>query len=975
MEGFARTCALLAGILLLAPPGLFAQQATGSLTGTIREHDGSPASGISVRITNQATGEMFDTPSNASGVFRIATLAPGSYRVRVERPQSGLDFQVEILQPGQAIDVGTLVLPQEGTASPQPSPATTGQAESQTAISPVYEQVTVTARRVEEEAQSVPIPMSVVSASSIEKTAAFNVNRLKELIPTVQFYSSNPRNSAINIRGLGSPFGLTNDGIEPGVGYYVDGVFYARPAAATLDFVDLERVEVLRGPQGTLFGKNTTAGAINITTRRPTFTPEANFELSYGNYGFIQAKGSISGPLTKKLAARLSFSGTQRDGVLYNVRTKDDVNDLNNVGVRAQFLFTPSDKLVLLVSGDYTRQRPEGYAQVVAGVAPTLRPANRQYPGIAADLGYRPPSFHAFDRLIDTDTPWRSDQDMGGASVEADWTIGKGQLTSITAWRYWLWRPSNDRDFIGLPVTTSSAAPSRQRQWTQEVRYAGELSSRANYLLGFFLFQQNLNPAPYHNQEQGSAAARFLLAPSAQAATPGLLDGYGQNINFDFRNISAAGFGQIEYYLTKRLRIAPGLRINYDQKKLDYDQQVYGGLQTDNPALIALQRSILSPLTYKADVGDTNVSGQATLSYKVSENVNAYATFATGFKSIGLNLGGVPTDAAGMPIVSAATVRPESVRHYEIGIKTQPLPGLTVNANAFNTPIRDFQTQVVNAQVGVLRGYLANARKVRVRGIELDANYRVNDSLTLYTSGAFTDGRYISFRDAPAPLEDTGGPQDKDISGSVLPGISKWAFSFGGEYAKPASFLGQRGEFFARVDASCRSWFSSNPSFSRYLIVDGYSLVNPRVGFRTREGWALSVWARNVMNTNYFELLSAAPGNSGLYVGLPGDPRTFGVTLSRTFGGKASGTNRSSGDNGDTGSSQNAAARRGTDPKRQGSAEKAVPPEPDPGADRQPASGGLLESDAAFRTLPGRPGLWVTGQTLPAGAMTGKSYF
>ncbi len=139
------------------------------------------------------------------------------------------------------------------------------------------------------------------------------MNRLKELIPTVQFYSSNPRNSAINIRGLGSPFGLTNDGIEPGVGFYVDGVFFARPAAATLDFLDLERIEVLRGPQGTLFGKNTTAGAINITTRKPSLTPEANFEVNYGNFGFLQAKGSLSGPLTKKISGRVSFSGTQRD--------------------------------------------------------------------------------------------------------------------------------------------------------------------------------------------------------------------------------------------------------------------------------------------------------------------------------------------------------------------------------------------------------------------------------------------------------------------------------------------------------------------------------------------------------------------------------------------------------------------------------------------------------------------------------------
>ena len=145
------------------------------------------------------------------------------------------------------------------------------------------EEVTVSARRREEAAQDVPIPVSVVSGQLITDVGAFNVNRIKELVPTVQLYSSNPRNTAVNIRGLGSTFGLTNDGIEGGVGFYVDGVYYARPRRATLDFIDVDRVEVLRGPQGTLFGKNTTAGAIVVTTRKPTFTPDATFELGYGN--------------------------------------------------------------------------------------------------------------------------------------------------------------------------------------------------------------------------------------------------------------------------------------------------------------------------------------------------------------------------------------------------------------------------------------------------------------------------------------------------------------------------------------------------------------------------------------------------------------------------------------------------------------------------------------------------------------------
>ena len=717
----------------------------------------------------------------------MPALVPGRYRI--EAKIDGFETTVRriVLAVGQTSSVDMTLTPARFT-----------------------EGVIVTARRVEEVAQEVPIPVSVVSGNLVADSGAFNVNRLKEMIPTVQFYSSNPRNSAINIRGLGAPFGLTNDGIEPGVGLYIDGAFFARPAAATLDFLDVEQVEVLRGPQGTLFGKNTTAGAINVTTRKPSFNRESNVELNYGSLGLVQAKASVTGPLFKKAAGRISFSGTTREGTINNTVTGTDLNGLNNLGVRGQLLFAPSDKIAMTVAADHTRQRPDGHAQVIAGVAPTLRPANRQYAQIAADLGYTPPSFNAFDRLTDTDTPWRSHQDLGGASLTIDWKLGPGRLNSTTALRYWDWLPSNDRDFTGLPVTTISAGTSKQRQWTQEVRYAGDVSPRLNFVAGAFFFRQAVDSDPVIKQEQGAAAARFLLAPSALAATPGLLDGYGFEQYLKYRNVSAAIFGQVEWSITDRLRLLPGLRINYDQKDVDFDQRVYGGLQTTDPALIALQRSVLAPQAYQADVDDTNVSGQITAAYHVANSVNTFATYATSFKSVGLNLGGVPTDALGQPVLSAATVKPEDVRHIEVGVKTEPFPGVTANVTAFNTDVNDFQAQVVNASVGVLRGYLANAEKVRVRGIEFDGSARVSKNLSFYGATAFNDGKYISFPDAPPPLEETGGPQVKDISGSALPGISKWAVSYGGEYVKPATVLSHAGELFGAVDASYRSSYSSS---------------------------------------------------------------------------------------------------------------------------------------------------------------------
>jgi iron complex outermembrane receptor protein len=831
-----------------------AQDGPGTLAVVVRDSSGAAIPGATIRIVNEGSRAAVDAISDEQGSYRAASLVPGRYRV--DTRLDGFDPAIRriAIESGQSAAVDVTLNPSRLTES-----------------------VVVTARRVEEVVQEVPIPVSVVSGKLVADTGAFNVNRLKELIPTMQFYSTNPRNSAINIRGLGAPFGLTNDGIDSGVGLYIDGAFFARPAAATLDFLDVQRIEVLRGPQGTLFGMNTTAGAINVTTRKPTFTPETDVELNYGSLGLVQAKASLAGPLFEKVAGRISFSGTTRDGTISNHATRIDLNGLNNLGLRGQVLFAPSDKVAITFAADNTRQRPDGHAQVVAGMAPTLRSPNRQYAQIAADLGYAPPSFNAFDRLTDTDTPWRSYQDLGGGSLTVERTLGSGRLTSITAWRYWKWRSSNDRDFIGLPVTTVSANPSDQWQWTQEVRYAADVTPTLGLVLGGFGFRQTINSTG--KQEQGSAAARFLLAPSALAATPGLLDGYGQTSDIRSTNGSAALFGQVEWSITDHLRLLPGLRFNYDQKAVDYDTQVYGGLQTTDPALIALQRSVLAPQAYQADVDDTNISGQVTAAYQIVGRVNAFATYATSFKAVGLNLAGVPTNAAGQPALEAATVKPEDERHIEVGLKTEPRRGVTANFTVFNTDIRDYQTQVVNASVGVLRGYLANAEAVRVRGVEFDGGVRVNRNLSFYGAAAHTDGKYVSFPDAPPPLEETGGPRVKDISGADLPGISKWALSLGGEYVNPASIFGLAGELFGAVDASYRSSFSSNASASRYLVVDGYALLNARVGFRWADRWSVSLWSRNLLDKDYYELLSAAPGGSGLYVGLPSDPRTVGVTL------------------------------------------------------------------------------------------------
>jgi iron complex outermembrane receptor protein len=763
-----------------------------------------------------------------------------------------------------------------------PSEAVAASVEAELATPPTDEIIVTAARRRAESVQDVPIAVSVVSGATLDSTGAFNVGRLVQLQPSVQFITSNPRNSAINIRGLGAPFGLTNDGIEQGVGLYIDQVYYARIAASTLDFVDVDQVEVLRGPQGTLYGKNTTAGAINITTRRPSFDFETRGELSYGNLDFIQAKASVSGPIVADtLAARISASFTKRDGTLFNTFTGRDVNQTDNLGLRGQVFWQASDNFDVTLSGDYNRQDPEAFAQNYVKVVPTARAANRQFANLAALSGYAPASTNPFDRLVDNDTSLTAKQIIAGASLLANWDIGPATITSITAWRTWDWFPSNDRDFTALPITTVSANPSQQRQWSQELRLTSNGSGRLDYVFGLFGFHQTIDTQGV--QEQGAAGGLWLLGPVANAANPGLIDGLRSENDIRYKNTSLALFGKLTWNVSDRLSIAPGIRINHDKKNGVYDARVSGGLPAQTPAQQNLKNGVLASQFYEADFSNWNFSGDISLSYALADDVRAYASYARSFKSGGINLSGVPNRADGVtPATELATVRPEQVNHYEIGLKSQFLDrAATLNIAAFRTDINDFQATVVDGAIGVIRGYLANVPKVRSQGVEIDLSLRPAQHLNAYANFAYTDARYVDFPGAPVPVELSGGSlQFVDASGGRMPGVSDIAISYGAEYRIPSG----RNEFYVGVDGFLRSDFSSSPTPSAVLNIKGYVLTNLRAGVRIDEGrWEAFGWVRNAFDTEYFDFLTAAPASTGLIVGQLGDPRTFGITVAKRF--------------------------------------------------------------------------------------------
>jgi iron complex outermembrane recepter protein len=766
--------------------------------------------------------------------------------------------------------------------------------------------IVVTARRRTETAQDIPIAVTVVGGEQIAELGAFNVSRLQQIAPTLQLTSSNPRNTTLNIRGLGVPFGLTSDGFEQGVGIYIDDVYYSRVASALFDFLDVAQIEVLRGPQGTLYGKNTTAGAINITTNQPTFTFEGNAEVSLGNFDFKQARVAVSGPLSDTIAVRVAASATDRRGTIFNVTTNQDIQSLDNIGLRGQVLWQPASNLKVTLVGDYNRQDANCCGSVFVRTQPTQRPLNRQFAALAEAQGYAPPSLNPFDRLSDLDAELSATNTVGGLALRVNWDLGPGTLTSVTAWRYWDWVPANDRDFTGLPIVTRSQNPSQQDQYTQELRYA-QTGERFDFVIGAFAFNQRIDTQG--TEAHGPASSRWTLNPaSALANDPSVLDGLtARNLQF-LKSTSLALFGQLSWKVTDRFTIQPGARLNYDEKEGFFERRVFTGagvelLGTETDPRSAAQLGVFRPQLSAPTDTDWNVSYDLTATYKFTPDVLAYATYAKSFKTIGINQNGLPTDAEGNPIAAAGAIRPENVDHFELGLKTQFWDRrATLNFAAFRTDIRDYQATVINGQFGVLRGFLANADKVRSQGIEADFSVRPSPRFTAYVNAAYTDAKYVRFVDAPCPPELAGGtvatagqtpsapgtpggisPANCDISGQRLPGVSKWAFSFGGEGNLPGALFGQSGQFYLGYDGSYRSDFSSNPSPSAFMNVEGYSLSNFRLGFRGDDGLNIFGWVRNAFDANYFEQLFAGPGNTGLIAGLPGDPRTWGATISQSF--------------------------------------------------------------------------------------------
>ena len=746
-------------------------------------------------------------------------------------------------------------------------------------------EIIVSARRRDESAQDVPIALSVIGASQLEATGNYSLTQIQQIVPSLQVFSFNPRNTNINIRGLGSNVALTNDGLENGVGFYVDNVYYGRPGQSQFDLVDLQQIEVLRGPQGTLFGKNTTSGAINITSRKPSFDPEFSGEATVGDYGYYQLRGSASGGLIDNLlAVRLSGSVTERRGFLYNDTQKERAQDYSNWSVRGQLLLTPSADLEVRIIGDFSRQKQNHVLNVFADYFGTYDNgaviANNFAQRAARFPGYTFPTIDPFARRGEANSHYQSNMDGYGVSGQVDWDVGAAKLTSITAYRWWDWNPSNDGDSTSLPVITKAQQANRQRQFSQEIRLASDSDGPIDYVVGAYYFWQIINGKGA--TAYGPAAGLWNLPTVPVAVSNAALNGFEANSTSDPRTKSYALFGQLDWKFTDRLTLTAGLRYTREKKSGTFRQFHVAGidLSTLPPAIATAALAIreqFNPTNANLSTSftDNSLSGLATLSWQFTDDALAYASYSRGNKSGGLNL-------TALPVGIQPEVSPEKVDSYEAGLKTQWLDRkVTFNLAGFWTEISDYQTAITEQVANTVnyRQYIANIPGVRSRGFEGDLSVAPSERLSFYASAAYADTTYSDYPNAPQTPErlNIGGLQD--LTGEQLPGVPKFTYTLGGDASAPLGALGGRDlSLYGHADFSHRSSFNTSSSNSRYADVPGYGIANARVGIRTEDGlFDLSIWARNLFDKNYFQTLSAA--NTGLVTALIGEPRTIGATL------------------------------------------------------------------------------------------------
>ena len=723
----------------------------------------------------------------------------------------------------------------------------------------VIASVPVSTRRRNETSQSVPTTMSVLDAKSLEDNRIYRVQDLQQLLPSTTVNFVHARQLSFAVRGLGN--NTASDGLEGSVGLYLDNVYLARPGMAAFDALDVQQLELLRGPRGTLFGKNTTAGVLNITTRQPTFRSENSASLSVGQDHYAQGKASISGAFSDTLAGRLSVYKTHEGGYITNIYNGRSVQGGDREGFRAQLLFEPDARFSARVIADYNSEDSNNGTLLFYNAGPTGK-----YLTQAALVGGHPVTDSA-QHQVNLDNGSHVSVHQGGLSAEANWKLDNdNKFTSISAYRFWDFTPRND-DGLEVPVTLNVGALTRHRQFTQELRLATPQGRALESVLGAYYYYQNLDNTNF--TYNGPLADKFNGTPAgAWSNLTSLADGH-------LRVNSYALFGQSIWHIDPRWDLTGGVRATYEDKRAyEIRYAPTGGAVVTGAALAS--RNARYGVFDSGDVRLNNLSPSAllTLAYKVDTDILAFGSLSHGEKSGGINLT-VP-GAAG---VNSLKVNNEKANNIELGIKSNLFERRAqINASVFANIVRGYQNNGYDAATST--SYITNAGDVRSRGAELETTFLLARGFSLGANGAFNDIKYLKYTNAPCPPEIVA--TSCNLSGRhALVNAPRWTGSLNAQYAHAVA---DQVEGYFNANYSYRSGVYGTLDASEYSRIPAYSLTNLSAGVRLKAGgakWDISLWAKNAFDKLYYT--STWNSSFGAYNAVIGTPRTVGLTARADF--------------------------------------------------------------------------------------------
>ncbi len=707
----------------------------------------------------------------------------------------------------------------------------------------VIEEIVVTARKREENIQDVPISISAFSAADMEARSLTSLQELGQFTPNFSFYNhaqTGATGATVFIRGVGqADVSIISD---PGVGVYRDGIYMGRMQGIDFDLMEIERVEILRGPQGTLFGKNTIGGSVNVVTSRPTNEFGGNVSITTGRFDRFDVKASVNVPLVPgKLTAKFAGVTRNRDG--YGKRLDfatgnmiDETGDTDRSTGRAIFNWIPTKNVDVLLSIDGTRVREAGpVRKVVAFSQPGIIKLVNNF--VDPDYG---DAFLTDSEFTTFATEGNANElDTWGADLTVEWDFGDWAVKSITSYRDMEALGQNDADGSNYGIVSNSAI-FEQDQFSQELQVSGlSFDDRLTWVAGLYYLKET-------GFEDTPAEVLVVLRDII-----GLDASLERNFWVDTKNYAA--FGQGTYALTDKLNLTAGLRYTYEEKNVARTR--FG----------QFSGKVVVPLASRSDNWDA-VSGRAGFEYHWNSDVMTYASVARGFKSGGFN-------ARSIGDSDFLSYDPEYITTYEAGLRSDLLDQhLRFNTTVFYSDYEDIQFTVSRPDpVSLLPiTIIGNVTKARVKGFEVDIVATPTKGLTFNASIGYTDAEYTNV--------DPTSPITEDTEFVKTP---KWTVTTSGQYVMS---LETWGELIGRLDYAYKTKTHHDIENSPFNVQKSYGLLNGRLTFISATGnWEVSVFGTNLTDKRYilagFDLLNALGFATVQYA----RPREWGVSFKYSF--------------------------------------------------------------------------------------------